>query len=113
MFGKTEWFENRGVLRLWPICWQGWLCALIWAAVLVLPFLFLLSIQKTPEAFIWLLVLIGFIVGQARQFLAKEGSVANDVAKEDGASKDDVLYIGDDADATHVATRNYDLHLRD
>ena len=104
MFGKPEWFAKRGILRLRPTCWQGWLCVLIWAAVLVLPFLLLLAFDKTPEAFIWLLVLTGFTVWQVRQLSGHEHSVAKN---------EDVLYIGDDADATHIATRNYDLHLRD
>lgn len=104
MFGKSEWFEKKGILCLWPICWQGWLCVLTGAAVLVLPFLLLLSIEKTPEAFVWLLVVIGFFVWEARQILRPKRSVAN---------TDDVLYIGDDAEPTHIATSNYDLHLRD
>lgn len=104
MFGKPEWFEKKGILCLWPTRWQGWLCLLVWAAILVLPFLLLLAIHKTPEAFIWLLVLTGFLVWQARQLHAQKRSVAKN---------EDVLYIGDDAEATHIATRNYDLHLRD
>lgn len=104
MFGKSEWFEKKGIVCLWPVCWQGWACVLSWAAVLVLPFLLLLTIHKTPEAFIWLLVLIGFLVWEAKQLLGHKCSVAK---------TEDVLYIGDDEEATHIATRNYDLHLRD
>ena len=105
MFGKPQWFrERKGVLRLTPICWQGWLCWLIWAAIAILPFLLLLAAEKGPEACIWMAATAGFGVWEMRQILAQKRGVA---------TNENVLYIGDDADDSHVATRNYDLNLRD
>ncbi len=105
MFGKPEWFRDKKTgCRLAPVCWQGWVYAVVWAAVVLLPFVALLANGRVPEAFIWLAVSSGMVVWDVRQILCQMRTAV---------AKDDVLYIGEDgADDARLETRKYDLHLR-
>jgi hypothetical protein len=105
MFGKPEWFREKKIgWKLTPTCWQGWAYALCWAAIVVLPFLLLLAVDRVPEAFVWLAVSSGTLVWDVRQLL---GQIRTAGANED------VLYIADeDAKDSRVETPKYDLHLR-
>ncbi len=104
MFGKPEWFgEKRVAWQLKPICWQGWLYAVVWLGVLALPLLCLLATSRVPEAFVWLIVAGGYMLWDARQVVKANGA---DTAEED------VLYItADDCDAP-LGTQKYELNLR-
>lgn len=102
MFGKPSWFclSPRGVV---PVCWQGWLCAAIAAAVIVLPAWALISSGRAPESLIWLAVAASFVIWEVRRL---RGQLLATAAGED------VMYLGDDPQNDRLATRNYDFHLR-
>jgi hypothetical protein len=70
--------------------------------VICLPFLVLLSQRLAIESFVW--------VGAAMTFLAWE--VRQITRQIRGADETDVLYIGDD-DGQRIATKRFDLRLRD
>ncbi len=111
MFGKPEWFREKTVgWGLTPITWQGWAYALIWMAVIVAPFLGLLALRGGPEAALWLIGSLAFVVWDVRKILQQKRGNGSANQKE---PEDDMLYItGDEEDASSLATRNYDMHVR-
>lgn len=63
MFGKPEWFVPKKIgWGLRPVTWQGWVYALAWATVIVLPFNILLFTRGWIEAVIWMAVMLAWIV---------------------------------------------------
>jgi hypothetical protein len=109
MFGKPDWFVEKKIgWGLTPITWQGWLYTLAWVGVIVVPFLMLTTRGLVPEGVIWMTASIGALVWDVRNILRTMH--AGDSQSADNSSP--VYYIGDDEDASHMATRNYDLRLR-
>jgi hypothetical protein len=105
MFGQPHLFRQTKDFRgLVPVCWQGWLCTLIWMLVLFVPALGLSSSGRAPEAIVWILVVAVFLIWETRQIRKQVYAVATD---------EDVLYIGDESEDCSVATRNYRFRLRD
>lgn len=111
MFGKPQWFREKKLgWGLTPVTWQGWVYALVWAAVLVVPFLILIFLPidghagRMWEAGVWLIVSIGAMI------LDVKGILKAIRKSEDDAN---LLYIGDENAESHVTTRNYDLHIGD
>ena len=105
MFGKPEWFREKTVgWGLMPITWQGWAYVGAWIAVLLTPFfIFLLPMGMVPEAIVWLLVAIGALTLDVRAIIRQ--------MRYDAAG--DVFVIDEDTDVSQLATRNYDMELRD
>lgn len=105
MFGKPSWFKEKTFgWGLYPICRQGWIYTAVWAGVLCVPFLLLLSFRGVPESLIWMAVAIGVLIWDVRKILQQ-------MRRKD---EQDVFFIGEDNNAaSHVATRNYDLHVRE
>lgn len=102
-FSNPMWFcRVPGARGLRPACWQGWLCVLAWIAILVVPFGALISAGRVPESFIWFLLVCGCLLWETRQVHKRLRCAASD----------DVLYIGDESENEHLATRNYDFRLR-
>jgi hypothetical protein len=105
MFGKPEWFREKTVgWGLTPAKWQGWAYAIVWGGVLTLPFLaFLLSLHRVPEALLWLgfgtIMLTWDVRGIIREMRHQAAG--------------DVFVIDDETDASSLATRNFDMHLKD
>lgn len=101
MFGKPEWFRatarGKGLV---PVTRQGWIYAIVWGGVLLLPAMLLMNFGRSPEALIWLVASGGTWFWDVRQMLR---------AKRPQVEKD-VLYIGDDDDG--VQTRQLNLHVR-
>jgi hypothetical protein len=104
MFANPRWFQKKNN-GLTPTCWQGWACVLVWIAVFLVPFMALMAADKTPEAFVWLLVIMLVALREIRQ-------IQRHLAGQGGGDEEDVLYIGDDAESSHLATQNFDMHLR-
>lgn len=105
MFGKPEWFKQERIgWGLTPICWQGWLYAAIWLAVVSVPFFVLILNWLVVESLIWLaasLVAARLDVGAV---LKPMKTVQPD---------EDLLYIDDSETVSEeLATRHYDFRLR-
>ena len=110
MFGKSAWFRTKSIgWGIRPICWQGWAYAVMWAAVIGLPFIGLLLSHLWLESLIWTAVMMGAMVWDVRQVRRELEAPAR--ALEEPV---DVLYIDENTvpDPTYVATRSYDLHAR-
>lgn len=104
MFGKPEWFEEKTIgWGLVPVSYKGWMYTGLWAGVIAAPFLILLTMLKIPEAFVWMLVSVGALTIDVR-------SVVKQMRQK--KERDALFFIGDDAES-HVATQNYDLHVKD
>ena len=103
MFGKPEWFQEKKIgVGLKPVAWQGWMYTVAAALVIGAPFLMLLAGGRGPEAMIWLTAATGALVWDMRQVIA---SMHKPQAEE-------VFVINDETDISSLATRNFDLHLR-
>lgn len=101
MFGKPEWFREKAWgWGLVPITREGWIYTWLWTAVMVAPYVVLVSFHRWPESFVWLAASLAALVWDVRQILA---------AKHPKPAKD-VLYIGDEDDS--VQTSKLDLRLR-
>ena len=104
MFGNPSWFRAKRVgWGLVPVSWQGWVYTVVWSGALVLPFLILLSIARVPEALIWLTASIAALcwdVAQVRREMEKRVDVEVEFVDEPSH------------EASHIATRHFDLRLR-
>lgn len=106
MFGKPQWFRDKKIgWGLVPITWQGWAYTGIWSLVIAIPFLVMVLAfsNRIPEAIIWLGASIVALVFDVRKIKK---------AKRD-EERSKLMFIGDDEGDAHVATRNYDLHVRE
>lgn len=104
MFGKPEWFKEKTIgWGVVPVKWQGWGYTAIWSAVISGPFLTLLAMMKIPESLIWMALSVGALVLDVR-------SVVKQMRQK--KERDALFYIGDEADS-HVATKNFDLHVKE
>ncbi|MCA9122223.1 MAG: hypothetical protein H6822_21250 [Planctomycetaceae bacterium] len=103
MFGKPTWFERKR--RGWgikPTCWQGWIYSAVWTAVLILPFLALVSEGLLIESLVWSVASMAALVWDVREVIHAMSPVV-----------DDVLYIDEtETLSERLATRNYDFRLR-
>jgi hypothetical protein len=117
MFGKPQWFRPKAYgWGLTPVAWQGKVYSGLWAAVLAVPFVILLSRGQAIEGLAWLALSAGALVYDVRSILrlirspqpAATASSASTAPREEN-----VLYILDDEE-THprVATPGYRLHTR-
>ena len=105
MFGKPEWFhEKTSGWGLYPVAWQGWAYTVVWASVLVLPFLLLLNRSQLPEAGAWLAVSMGALIWDVKKII-------NTMHYEQRVAQDGVLYIGEETE--HLTTKNIEMELRD
>ncbi len=51
MFGKPEWFRPKSFgWGLTPITWQGWLYTAAWSAVMIVPFIGLITTGRSGNA---------------------------------------------------------------
>ncbi len=104
MFGKPEWFKKKtfgwGVT---PISWQGWLYTGVWVTAIFLPFLFFLFARGPVESTVWLFAGIGALIWDVRAILN-----AMDQEERKG-----LFYIGEEDSDSKVATRNFDLQVRE
>ena len=106
MFGKPEWFREKTIgWGLFPITWQGWAYALVWTGLIIGPFIGLLSTGRVPESLVWMGASIGFVCWDVRQIMGEMHAAAN--------PPEDLFYIDEETDTTQLATRSYDLHIRD
>ena len=115
MFGKPQWFRPKTVgWGLTPITWQGWCYTLAWAAVIALPFVVLIWRHQPLEAAAWMALGIGSLVYDVRVILREiRGHGASAIGRAQATHRDEnVLYIGDSQAGGPVATRNYQLQLR-
>jgi len=110
MFGKSDWFCTKRVgWGVRPVCWQGWLYAVVWAAVIGMPFIGLMLSNLWFEALIWTAIMMGALVWDVRQ-VRRELETPHHSLEEPL----DVLFIDENTvpDPAYFATRSYDLHAR-
>jgi hypothetical protein len=114
MFGKPQWFRaKRFGWGLVPITWQGWGYTSAWLAAIVLPYLLLLERHQAWEATIWMTLGSGALAYDVRQILRAMRGTSAGLAKAGGPNADeDILYILDTPATSPVATRNYNLRLK-
>jgi len=107
MFGKPEWFRPKTTgWGLVPITRQGWLYTLVWLVVLLAPFALLMTLGKHVESVVWLATAIGGLTWDARSIMKSMNCVA--------AQEEDLFVIDEnETESTRLATRNYEMHLRD
>ncbi len=109
MFGRPSWFVEQKIgWGLTPVTWQGWLYTLAWIGVISVPFVMLMTRGLAPEGVIWMTASIGALVWDVHRIIRAKRAGDSPVADESSH----VHYIGDDDEASHVVTRNYDLRLR-
>lgn len=119
MFGKSKWFKlpARG-WGLRPIVWQGWLYAVVWGAILALPFAVLAIAGRVPEAAIWALIASGVLVWDVRQHRAALAAAAacHQEAVANGpeeSPRPDIDFLDDsDGHEATLDTRGYQMSLR-
>ena len=104
VFGNPFWFRPKTAgWGITPVRWQGWFYAMLWAAAIAAPFLFLLWGRGAIEALLWLGASMGMLVWDVRQILRRLR----------GATDDDVLVIDDSRPhSTDLATRNFQMRLK-
>jgi hypothetical protein len=110
MFGKSAWFRTKRVgWGVRPVCWQGWLYAVLWVAVIGLPFIGLMLSDLWFESLIWTAVMMGALVWDVRQVRRALETPASSLEEPV-----DVLFIDENTapDPAYFATRSYDLHAR-
>ncbi len=110
MFGNSAWFRTKKIgWGIRPISWQGWLYAIVWAAVIGLPFIGLLLSHLWFESLIWAAIMMGALVWDVRQVRRELETPAR--ALEEPV---DVLFIDEDTtpDPAYFATRSFDLQAR-
>ncbi len=103
MFGKSEWFTRVFHWGLVPNSRQGWIYATVWAGVVTLPALLLWWQRGTLAAVVWLVASVLLAVWEGRSLLASMES----------AERKNLFFIGEEDGDSKVATRNFDLHVRD
>ena len=105
MFGKPQWFREKNLgWGLVPITWQGWVYSTVWGSVIVGPTIALVAANKgAVETLIWVGVSTAALVWDVRK-LRQELK---------GPVESDVLVIDEDTDISSLATRNFDMHLRE
>ena len=103
-FGKPEWFRKRkagfGVI---PTTWQGFAYGVVALAVVTLPFIGFWMNSRVPEAFVWAAAAAGMIAWDVR------GIQRAIQAKADA----DLFIIDENETGSELATRNFDMQLRE
>ena len=104
VFGKPEWFRpKRRGWGLTPVTWQGWVYTASWSAAIVTPYLYLIMNYQLPEALAWIAVSLGALLWDVVQVLRLHQNpqrVGEELLAEEFCGR------------RHVATRHFDLHLR-
>ncbi len=104
MFGKPEWFRMKKIgWGLVPATWQGWAYTALWASAIFLPCIGMLLWGLPFESVIWLVASVGLLTWDVR-------TLRRAIRSEEDAK---LFYIGEDEKDSHVATRNYDLRMRE
>lgn len=104
MFGKPEWFKKKVFgWGLNPVCWQGWVYALVWSAVVSLPFIYMILNQMVIQGVIWLIAGIGGMIYDVNLIMQAM----------DAEERKSLFFIGEDEDESKVVTRNFDLEVRE
>jgi len=106
MFGKPTWFRKHTFgWGLTPICWQGWVYTLVLASGIAIPFNFLMFVWpgNIVQAMIWFVAAVGFVIWDAREMMR---------AMEQEERKS-LFHIGEEDTDSQVATRNFDLQVRE
>ncbi len=102
MFGKPEWFRPKSFgWGLTPITWQGWLYTAAWSAVMIVPFIGLITTGRWIESTIWIAASIAALTWDVAAILRQTNTV-----------DEDILIIDDDEVNESLATKNYDLRSR-
>ncbi len=115
MFGKPEWFQKKNVpWGLRPVCWRGWLYAIVWAGVICVPFVALLVSGKAVESVIWVVAMMFFMLWDVQQTRRGLDVPMAELGEPDTGSDedDDVLIIDEDTEPAHFATRSFDFQVR-
>ena len=115
MFGKPEWFRPKRIgWGLVPICWRGWLYTALWMLVMILPFLILLGRGQVPEAVLWLAGTMTVLVWDIRTVLRAMNPPAVLPTPAPPKPRPEIEFLDDDdASDGQLATRNFDMRLRD
>lgn len=102
MFGKPAWFKKKTIgWGLVPTRWQGWGYTAAWTSIIALPFIALVSRSLVWEALIWMGASIAALVFDVRRVMrAMDGDT------------DDVFVIDEDETGSRLATRQFDMRLR-
>lgn len=80
MFGKPQWFKEKTVgWGLHPVTWQGWVYTLIWAGVLVIPFVALLMMRREAEAAVWLAASAGALLWDVHEIVQQVRKLPREV----------------------------------
>jgi hypothetical protein len=120
MFAKSEWFKPR--TRGWglrPRTWHGWLYAVVWCAVIALPFCAFVAVGRVPEAVIWMFVSGGLMVWDVRQMRAGVGKdtvvpgpeLASRPAEP---ARPEIEFLDEsEGDESTLDTRGFHMSLRD
>jgi len=106
MFGKPAWFKKKTFgWGLMPVCWQGWVYTLVVAGVIAIPFNFLLFVWPggIVKAMVWFVASIGLVIWDAREIMQA-------IEQEE---RKNLFHIGAEDTDSQVATRNFDLHVRE
>lgn len=105
MFGKPEWFKPKTFgWGLQPVTKQGWIYTGVWLGVLLIPFLPLLVLKGVLLASVWLVFGIAALSWDVWDILRQMKQ-----EKED----ENLVHIRDDDDSATLATRKYEMELRD
>lgn len=105
MFGKPEWFKPKTFgWGLQPVTKQGWIYTGVWLGVLLVPFLPLLVLKGVLLACVWLVFGIAALSWDVWDILRQMKQ-----EKED----ENLVHIRDDDDSATLATRKYEMELRD
>lgn len=105
MFGKPEWFKPK--IFGWglnPVTKQGWIYVGVWVGVMLIPFFALWGTQGMISGLIWLFASMGLLIYDVKQILD-----AMKKQKED----ENLIEIRDEDDSTTLATRKYEMEIRD
>ena len=104
VFGKAEWFHPHPSGRtVTPSCWQGWVYTAAWSAALIIPLLYLVIHLQIPEALFWMIASVAALLWDVTQMRRSEQQL------EDLEVQSPAKFP---PRGSHVATRHFDLYLR-
>lgn len=105
MFGKPEWFKPKVFgWGLNPVTKQGWIYTGVWLGVLLLPYFGLWATQGLAFGLVWLAFAVGVLIWDVKDILSQMKKEKDD---------ENVIQINDDDESTTLATRKYEMEIRD